>query len=315
LNPLMSVLIPTSGRSPYFQKTVDSLIKQSEKNFEVVIVVDGPYLDSEIIDKIENDKRFSIFFIERKESGLGYIGSLLNFAAEKANSQLLARIDDDDIAHLDWLSKLHYELDSGGHDLVGCQSFLINEVDNYLGFTTLPLHLRDIKLFAMFENPFFHSGVLMRKSVFTKLNGYAISQNSQDYDLWLRMISAGYMLHNSRSFLIAHRLHNASITAFNRDPSRELFISTIQMRFRELNDESELFSKGHSGLARLLLRNHKLYWPLMHKVKKRYFLPIGLSFLQFLLYFLGLKLTSRIFFNIGFRIEKNFSLHKFSRNN
>jgi glycosyltransferase involved in cell wall biosynthesis len=304
LNPVMSVLIPTSGRSPYFQKTINSLINQSEKNFEVVIVVDGSYLDSEIVSKIEGDKRFSIYFSDRKESGLGYIGNLLNFAAEKANSQLIARIDDDDIAHLDWLSKLHYELVSGGHDLVGCQSFLIDAVDNYLGFTTLPLDLRDIKLFAMFENPFFHSGVLMRKSVFNELNGYGTSQNSQDYDLWLRMISAGYKLHNSRSFLIAHRLHNASITAFNRDPSRELFISTIQLRFKELNNESELFGRGHSGLARLLLRNHKLYWPLMHKVKIRYFLPIGLSFLQFVLYFLGLKFISRMIFNIGFKIEK-----------
>jgi len=228
----------------------------------------------------------------------------LNFAAGKASSQLLARIDDDDIAHLDWLSKLHDELVSGGHDLVGCQSFLINEVGNYLGFTTLPLDLRGIKFFAMFENPFFHSGVLMRKSVFNELNGYATSRNSQDYDLWLRMISAGYKLHNSRSFLIAHRLHNASITAFNRDPSRELFISTIQLRFRELNNESELFSKGHSGLARLLLRNRKLYWPFMYKVKKRYFLRIGWSFLQFVFCFLGLKLISRMIFNTGFGIEK-----------
>jgi glycosyltransferase involved in cell wall biosynthesis len=301
---MMSVLIPTSGRSPYFKKTIDSLINQSEKNFEVVIVVDGSYLDSEILNKIEEDKRFSIFFSDRKESGLGYIGSLLNFAAEKANSQLLARIDDDDIAHLDWLSKLHHVLVSGGHDLVGCQSFLIDAADNYLGFTTLPLNLRDIKFFAMFENPFFHSGVLMRKSVFNELNGYGASQNSQDYDLWLRMISAGYKLHNSRSFLIAHRIHDASITAFNRDPLRELFISTIQLRFKELNNESELFVRGHSGLARLLLRNHKLYWPLMYKVKLRYLLPIGLRFFQFVLYFLGLKFISRIFFNTGFSIEK-----------
>ena len=89
----ISVIIPVYNVYDYLEKCLNSLVKQTDKNFEVIIVNDGSTDNSqEIIDKfvLENDNMYSF----KKENG-GQ-ASARNFGLQKATGEYILFLDSDD---------------------------------------------------------------------------------------------------------------------------------------------------------------------------------------------------------------------------
>jgi glycosyltransferase involved in cell wall biosynthesis len=97
-----------------FERSVPSVISQTYKNFELIVISDGSTDDTESIINSFSDKRIKFFKIERKKryaesvENHWFAGPVkaINFGLLKANGKWIARIDDDDIwtgDHLDLL--------------------------------------------------------------------------------------------------------------------------------------------------------------------------------------------------------------------
>ena len=94
-NNLISVVIPVYNAEKYLVASIDSVLSQSYKNFELIIVDDCSYDQTYLIAQKyqNNDSRVKLF---RNKKHLG-IGATLNYAISKTKGQYIARIDSDDV--------------------------------------------------------------------------------------------------------------------------------------------------------------------------------------------------------------------------
>ena len=115
-NPLISIILPTFNRSEMLKKrSVISVLRQTYKNFELLIIADGCTDDTEEVVKKFNDKRIKLFKIERSKprypqtiENHWFCGPVagINFGLLKIKGDWIARIDDDDIWTKDHLKSL-----------------------------------------------------------------------------------------------------------------------------------------------------------------------------------------------------------------
>ncbi len=115
-NPLISILLPTFNRSKLLkERAIKTVLKQSYKNFELIIVDDGSTDETKKIVKNIKDKRIVYFKIKRsknrypnKVENHWLVGPVvaLNKALKLAKGDWIARIDDDDIWTKDHLNDL-----------------------------------------------------------------------------------------------------------------------------------------------------------------------------------------------------------------
>jgi len=91
-NPLVSILVPTHNRKWLLPRTLDSLIKQSYDNIEIVLINDAGEDVQEVVDKF-NDSRIRYF---QNEKNIGLAGSR-NVALRHSTGDFICLLDDDDI--------------------------------------------------------------------------------------------------------------------------------------------------------------------------------------------------------------------------
>lgn len=129
----ISVIIPVYNVEKYIKKCLDSVVNQTLKNIEIIIVNDGsPDNSFKIIKEyMKKDKRIKYF--EKKNGGQG---SARNFAIGKAIGEYLMFVDSDDYIELDMFEKMYNYATKSKLDIVVCNGYLdvngsIINFDNY----------------------------------------------------------------------------------------------------------------------------------------------------------------------------------------
>lgn len=97
----ISIVVPIYNSEKYIKKCIDSLINQTYKNIEIILVNDGSNDNTEKIIKDYKDKRIKYF--KNKNHGIGYSR---NFGIKKATSKYIMFVDSDDYLELDACSKV-----------------------------------------------------------------------------------------------------------------------------------------------------------------------------------------------------------------
>jgi glycosyltransferase involved in cell wall biosynthesis len=178
VNKLISVLLPVYNAGKYITDSVKSILDQTYTNFELIIVDDGSVDESaDLIQKFSDTR---ILFFQKNNTGMA---DTLNFAFQKSSGEYIARQDADDIS---MPSRFHKQI-----------TFLENHQDivltgtwaRVLNDSRILSHPSDnltLKLFLLFDNPFVHSSVMMRKNVFEYSSQYDLHKHPliQDYALW-----------------------------------------------------------------------------------------------------------------------------------
>lgn len=123
----VSIIVPVYNTEKYLEKCLDSLVNQTLKDIEIVLVNDGSTDESvNIIKKYLNDDRVKLF---NKENG-GQ-ASARNLGFEKALGKYVMFIDSDDYVELDMAEKL-YEVAERGYNIVCTDYYTTNGEDKYL---------------------------------------------------------------------------------------------------------------------------------------------------------------------------------------
>jgi glycosyltransferase involved in cell wall biosynthesis len=198
----------------WLEKAVNSILLQTYSDLEFIIVVDNPLVPEHIRNYIENKgKQDSRIVILYNETNLGLALSL-NRGISIARGNYIARMDADDIAFPERLQCEIDYLEKHGVDMVSTNAVIIDEESCELrkmgSFPENPMPL------LRYSNNIVHPSVLIRSDVIRKVGGYRNFKRSQDYDLWLRLMAAGYQIRTIDAYLMKYRVRSSSITKGGR---------------------------------------------------------------------------------------------------
>ena len=114
---MISIIVPIYNVARYLPECLDSILAQTEPNWEAILVDDGSTDDSgSICDAyVQNDPRFRV--IHQENSGAA---NAKNAGLDAAEGEYVAFIDSDDWVDPDWLEKMLSALESSGADVAEC---------------------------------------------------------------------------------------------------------------------------------------------------------------------------------------------------
>ena len=122
----ISIIVPIYNASKYLKKCLDSLVNQTKKELEFVLINDGSTDDSESIIKSYKDSRIKYF----KRSNHG-IGKTRNFGINKSTGKYIMFLDSDDYLEEDACELLYKKIEKDNLDLVVCDFYkVINNSNN-----------------------------------------------------------------------------------------------------------------------------------------------------------------------------------------
>lgn len=176
----------------YAKLSIESILNQSVKTNDFVIVCDGPLTDklNEMLYKFK-DANNCIKLVELEEN-VG-LGAALRIGVEECKNSIIARMDNDDIAKLN-RCELELEEFKKNSDLAICGSFMNEfEYDNQtpIRMKKVPIEYEDIKRYSKRRNPFNHSTVMFKKECILNVGNYSSMRTNQDVDLWVRALNNG----------------------------------------------------------------------------------------------------------------------------
>lgn len=187
-DPKLSVLMSVYNGASYLGEALDSILDQSFKDFEFIVIDDGSQDNTwEVLsDYAGKDSRL---VLHRNKSNLGLTKSL-NKGLNLARGEYIARMDADDISLSGRLEAQVNFLDTHPEvGLVSGGSQVIDETGRLIYEKIPPLEDEAIKMELLIKNNAIgHSTIMARTAKIREVGGY--NENilySQDYDLWLRL--------------------------------------------------------------------------------------------------------------------------------
>lgn len=210
----LSVLLPVFNVSEYILQSITSILSQSFYDFELVIINDGSTDDTESLIKKVDDPRIRYF--KKEHTGLA---DSLNFGLQKCSSQIVARMDADDICALNWLEREFNVFNKKKRECVLSSwraVFKDNRIKYIIDDKLEPTLINKKLLLHSFIS---HPGVMYNKDLIISNGGYR-GDVYEDYDLWLR-------IHDKVEFyilpevLIFQRIREDSLSRNNYNENRK----------------------------------------------------------------------------------------------
>lgn len=207
-DPLVTVLMPVRNGAKYLRDAIDSVLRQSFREFELLIIDDASEDETPALIKSYAD---SCIRCLRNNERLKLAGALNRGIAE-ARGRLIARMDADDICKPQRLERqVRYMERHADVDL--CGSAVEPFGGGAGGRWNYPSGHDNIRVHMLFDNPFAHPTVMMRKSIFEdRCVGYDVAYYpAEDYALWSTLIDR-HRVANIKDVLLMYRVHQASMT-------------------------------------------------------------------------------------------------------
>jgi glycosyltransferase involved in cell wall biosynthesis len=209
--PLVSVVLATHNDSRFLSEAVDSVLRQTLADVELIVVDDASD------DPVEEFDDASVQVL-RNEARLGLAASL-NRALDHATGKYIARLDADDVALPQRLARQVERLRA--EPPVAVVGSAVTDLDEHgaLGRThVIPSGAVPLRWHALFSSPFFHPTVVVDRET---LDGHGLRydpsfEESEDYDLWTRLFTYADG-DNLREPLVLKRVHPGQASLRRRD--------------------------------------------------------------------------------------------------
>ena len=205
----VTVLMPAYNAGKYIREAITSVLEQTYRDFELLIINDGSTDDTISQVLAFNDPR--IILVNKEHGG---IAAALNTGLRLADTPFIARFDADDICLPQRLEKqLNFLEDHPDYVLVGSDAEYILENGDFLfGFQCIAHSNEEVQNNLYVYCPFIHSSVMYRRDEVIKAGGYDVHAHTfEDYLLWTSLAKAG-KLQNLREPLIKVRINASSVT-------------------------------------------------------------------------------------------------------
>ena len=289
-NPVASVILPVYNSQSFIEKTLLSLVNQSFKDFEVIIVDDGSTDETlSIANNFKNKLNITLF----KSGHTADVGKNRNIGLDNSKGEFIYFIDSDDIWEPE---KMEYfqSLFQKGNGFICSNAKVIDENDNIIKekFFKNPDFDFNIKLSDLVKLNFvITSSLAIRKDVigshrFYEEPGFIV----EDYMFWLKLIESNPGLFIDKSF-VRYRIHKSNFSLGTREKRIKVLtrgISILQEYFSYIDPEvSKKAKEGCTPLYKELVQiyfKNKNYVEAYNNIKKISFKPGNLNFRSFIFY-------------------------------
>lgn len=262
--PQISVVMPVYNGQKYLNEAINSILNQTFRNFEFIIINDGSTDQSlEIIERYQKiDNR--IILISRENRGLS---ASLNDGIEKAQGQYIARMDADDISiHTRLQEQFDFLLENSHIDILGSWIEVFgskSHVGRYL------LGDDQIKSFLLFNSALAHPSVMLKRKIFDRCQYREEFDGAEDYGLWVELANE-HRFANIPRVLLRYRNHpkqtTEGIKLQKSDSVRKMILQNYDFDF-SAKEIDTYFDVCHSrmtdfnktiGLLNKILKNRKI---------------------------------------------------------
>lgn len=213
--PLVSVIMPVFNAGEFLAEAIESILGQTYKNFEFIIV-DDKSTDNSRITIRQYQKKYpkliKAFFLRKNINSAG--NGAVNAVLPKAKGLYIARMDADDISHPLRLEKQVKFLDEN-KDIVlaGTQALVINRNGQIIGKKIFPLrHEQIYKKYAV-VHPIIHPSCMIRRSALEDKNRlYELKGGvNDDYFTFFKLLQKGKFA-NLPEALLKYRVHGKNVS-------------------------------------------------------------------------------------------------------
>ena len=208
MNPLISIIIPYYKKKKFFQKTIKSVLRQTYKNFEIILIYDDvdktelPFVKF-ILRKVKNVK----IIVNKKNLGAGYSR---NIGIKKSKSRLISFLDSDDTWHKDKLKKQ-------------TKFMKINKVDfSYTDYSIIDKNKKKIKIIRapkiityrnLLSSCDIGLSTVMINSRLLKKDKFPNLKTKEDYLLWIKLSKKKIKMLGINETLASWRKTNNSLSS------------------------------------------------------------------------------------------------------
>jgi len=209
--PLVSVILPVYNGEDYILEAINSVLKQTLTNFELIIINDGSTDNtlSLLQECASNDSRIQILDIPN--SGLI---KALNIGLERATGAYIARMDADDVCHKKRL-ELQVRFLEANKDIIACGT-QYKTFGDFEKVISNPINSERFNNKLLFGPQICHPTLLVRSSVISKIKYDCDYFGAEDYKLWVDLSVHG-KLSNVNSTLLMYRVHSKQVSSLYRE--------------------------------------------------------------------------------------------------
>ncbi|GGK06046.1 glycosyltransferase family 2 protein [Parabacteroides faecis] len=211
--PAISVCMPFYNVEHYIEEAIESVLNQSFRDFELILINDGSTDNSVQIAQKYTDER--IFLINNPH---GFIDSL-NAGLDRAKGKYIARMDADDKMHPDRLL-IQYNYMEYNPEIAACGAGLKRFGSSEAAYIPMILDSDEIEL-AFTKANCFTIGVI--RTDFLRTHNIRYNKRfiyAEDYRLWADIVLAGGKLCNLPQILYYYRVHDRQISVVFDDQMR-----------------------------------------------------------------------------------------------
>ncbi len=258
---MISIVIITYQREAFLSLTIDSILKQTYQDFELIIVDDGS--DGKTLETVKSFADNRITYIN--QGRIGNLSKLRNIGVRNSSGELIAFSDDDDIWYSERLQsqlKLmeRFSLVCSNASVIDSHGYYV--ADRY--FHTLKNDfIFNLEFLLSYGNCILTSTVLAKRSLFEDENNYfdeVVQTNyCEDYELFIRQIEGKEFFFLDKP-LVGKRLH-ASVSG-GLDNNIIMIGKSIEIieHYIESKSDPKLTKYGYEGIIGLKVELIKKYF-------------------------------------------------------
>ena len=249
MSPLISIIIPYYKKKKFFKNTIKSILEQTHKNFEIILIYDDidktelPFVKL-TLRKIKNVK----IIINKKNLGAGYSR---NIGIKKSKSRLISFLDSDDTWHKDKLKKQ-------------IKFMKINKVDfSYTDYSIIDKNEKKIKIIRApkiitYRNLLFSCDIglstVMINSRLLKKDKFPNLKTKEDYLLWIKLSKKKIKMLGINETLASWRQTNNSLSSSIMQKLKDAFlVYSYHLKFNFLKSLILVFLLSINSLTKKYL--------------------------------------------------------------
>lgn len=209
-DPVVSVVMPVHNGAGYLAEAVESVLRQTFDDFEL-LAVDGNSTDASpaiLGEFAARDERVRVI----RQSGRGLVAAL-NQGVAAGRGEFIARMDADDVALPERFARqVQYLRDHSAVAAVGTAMHAVGPDRAPLWRMDYPTEPADVKRMLKTASCLGHPSVTMRRAALDAVGGYRpVFTDAEDYDLWLRLADR-FEIANLPDVLMHYRCHPGQAT-------------------------------------------------------------------------------------------------------